>query len=331
MSQTSRRGRVLAVILGLALLEISVPAVAQQARNPAVAEALFEEAQRLVKAGDYAQACPKFKQSYEADPAGGTLLNLADCYEREGKTALAWSSFREARVVALREGRTDRVTFADERLKALEQRLSRLTIVVISDRAPGQTVSLDGVPLGETAWGVALPVDPGRHELRSEAPGKQPFVIAFDVTGPGEAQEVAVPALANASAGTKTTPAQDSPAATESGGSNTLGWVLLGGGVVAIGAGSYFGLQAMSRWDERNELCADGCTQKAKDAGDEAQTNATISTVGFGVGLAAVAVGSYLLLSSGKEAPPASARNHRVDLVPALGKNVAGLSLRGDW
>ncbi|HVJ19119.1 MAG TPA: hypothetical protein VM686_27055 [Polyangiaceae bacterium] len=312
------------------MIEFSVPAVAQEARNPAVAEALFEEAQQLVKAGDYEKACPKFKQSYEADPAGGTLLNLADCYEREGKTALAWSSFREARVVAQREGRNDRVAFADERLKALEQRLSRLTIVVISDRAPGQTVTLDGVTLGETAWGVALPVDPGRHELRSEAPGRQPFVIAFDVAGPGDKHEVEVPPLAS-------TPAErtdSAPVAEKAGGSssNTLGWVFLGGGVVAVGAGSYFGLQAISRWDERNDLCAGGCTEDAKEAGDDAQTSATISTVGFGVGLAAIAVGSYLLLTSGKEAaPPASARARRFDLFPALGKDAAGLSLRGDW
>ncbi len=323
-------------MFAFALAEFSVPAAAQQdARNPAVAEALFEEAQRLAKDGDFENACPKFKQSYDADPAGGTLVNLADCYERQGKTALAWSTFREARLVAQREGRKDRVAFCEERLKKLEGTLSRLTITVVSDHSPGQIVTLDGVALGETAWGVALPVDPGKHELRAEAPGKQPFVIAFEVSGSGSTHEVEVPPLANEPSAKQPAqaPANEEPRASgsASGGTNTLGWVVLGGGVVALGVGSYFGLQAISHWDERNALCESGCTEKAKDEGDQAQTSATISTIGFGVGIAAVAVGSYLLLSSGKEKPAASARSRQISLLPALGDRAAGLSLQGDW
>jgi hypothetical protein len=326
----ARQAGARATFVALAVLASSLPAFAQNARNPAVAEALFEEAQTLVKAGNYDQACPKFKQSYDADPAGGTLVNLADCYERQMRTALAWSTYREARLVAQREGRDDRVAFCDERLKALEGRLSRLTVTVSPERSTGQTVTLDGVPLGEAAWGVALPVDPGTHELRSEIPGKEPFTITFDISGPGVTQEVTIPALTDAPS--------NKPGATDPGdeqargrGSNTMGWILVGTGAVALGAGTFFGLRAMSRWDERNTLCEGGCNQEAKDRGDEAQTSATVSTIGFGVGLAAIGVGTYLLLSSGGEAPAKSARKRGWQVSPEVGSSAAGLSVRGGF
>src|ERR1700730_549602 len=92
------------------------------ARNPAAAQALYDEARQLVSAGDFAHACPKFKESYRIDPGGGTLLHLADCYEKQGKTALAWSTFKEALVAAQRDGRADRVEFASTNLGSLEGR-----------------------------------------------------------------------------------------------------------------------------------------------------------------------------------------------------------------
>src|SRR5262245_16290948 len=83
-------------------------------RHPAAAQALFDEAQKRVAAGDYEQACPKFKASYALDPGGGTLLNLADCLEKQGRTASAWSTFKDALVLARRDGRSERVEYAQQ-------------------------------------------------------------------------------------------------------------------------------------------------------------------------------------------------------------------------
>src|SRR5688572_1853214 len=81
-------------------------------KNSAAAQALYDEARRLVAQRNYDAACPKFKESYELEPGGGTLLNLADCYELQGKRALAWSTFKEALVTAQRDRRDDRVEYA---------------------------------------------------------------------------------------------------------------------------------------------------------------------------------------------------------------------------
>src|SRR6185369_6195525 len=128
---------------------------ANASTNAAGAEALYEEARGLMKQGNFERACPKFKQSYDLDPGGGTLLNLAECYERQGKLASAWSTFKEALVVAQRDGRSERVDYAKKHLAIVEPKLSKITIEVAKEaNVPGLTVTLDGAPLNAAAWGV---------------------------------------------------------------------------------------------------------------------------------------------------------------------------------
>lgn len=305
-------------------------------KNPVAAQALYDEARKLVDAGNLEAACPKFKASYELDPGGGTLLNLADCYEKQGKLALAWSTFKEALVAAQRDGRTERIDFANQHISKLEGRLAHLTVNVSENaRAAGLIIQIDGAALAEQAWGVAMPVDPGQHVVRAEAPGKQPFETTLEAAAGSSAGEtVEIPALAAvADAGVSGggVAAGDSTASGGSGSRRTLGWVVGGVGVVSLGVGGYFGLRALSRWSDRNNACAGGCTPEAKVAGDEAGTAATISTVGFGVGLVGIGVGTYLLLSSGGEKEAAHDVGSKVTWVPVATQDGAGLLVRSTW
>ena len=312
-------------------------------KNAVAAQALYDEARQLATAGKFEQACPKFKASYELDPGGGTLLNLADCYEHQGKTAQAYATFKDALDAARRDRRNERVEFATQHLADLEKKLSRLSVAVPeAARASGLQVTVDGTALDAAAYGVALPVDPGSHLIRAEAPGKAPFEKSVDVPSTSAKLEVEVPPLAD-QAGAPAAAAADaasSPASADVGAGSsgtptvrTLGFVAGGLGIVAVGVGSFFGLRAMNRWDARNAACQGGCTADAKTAGDDAQQAATISTVGFGVGVAALGAGLVLILtsSSSKERTPPSAHVGRLEVGLLSGRDGAGLSLGSKW
>ena len=317
--------------------------------NPAVAEALYEEGRALMKQGKLDQACPKLKQSYDLDPGGGTLLNLAECYEKQGKLASAWSSFNEARAQAQREGRPERVEYAKKHIAAIEPKLSKITIDVPSDAAvPGLSVLLDGAELGSAAWNVGVPIDPGTHELSASAPNKTSYDKKFEVAASSPSTTLSIPKLEDAPVAASAAPVRPVDQDTEkkpvpseasaSNGSRTVGYVLLGAGVVGIGVGSYFGLHAFSKWNERKDDCAHGCTPDAKTAGDAASSAALVSDIGFGVGLIAAGVGTYLILSSKHSSEGGAAtrqplrRAHAsVQLVPVLGSGVGGLWLRGSY
>jgi hypothetical protein len=280
--------------------------------NPAAAQALFEEAQRRVAAGHYEQACAKFKASYSLDPAGGTMLNLADCLERQGRFASAWSTFKDALVQEQRDGRGERVTFAEEHIRALEGKLAYLTIEVpAAANAQELSIEVDGTPLASAAWGTPLPVDPGEHVVRARAPGYAPFEQTVSIgTERGAKQTLELPPLqADVAAATAPAPVgiESSTGVEDAGASRyparTWGYVTGAAGVVALGMGSYFGLRAFSLWDDRQKQCVGGCSDEAKKAGDDAGDAATVATVGVTGGLLLLAAGTAMIFYSSDVEP----------------------------
>jgi len=68
------------------------PARAQSAE----AEVLFREGKRLMKEGKLAEACDKLEASDRLESSIGTLLNLADCREKNKQLVSAWLAFHKA-------------------------------------------------------------------------------------------------------------------------------------------------------------------------------------------------------------------------------------------
>jgi len=327
----------------IAVSFIAGSVAAQSSTKVAGAEALYEEARSLMKQGDFERACPKFKQSYDLDPGGGTLLNLAECYEKQGKFASAWSTFKEALVVAQRDGRSERVDYAKKHLAVVEPKLAKITIDVATEaNEPGLTVTLDGNPLGAAAWGVGMPVDPGTHQVAASAPNKIRFEKAVVIESgstrleiPRLADEESKAAPVAVDTDTEKKPVTDE--AKPGNGRRTAGFVIGGVGVVALGVGGYFGLRAFSKWGDREDNCVGGCNSAAKAAGDDAKSAATISNIGIGVGLVAVGVGTYLVLSSKPGGEPSASKGQSlrrvatVRVLPTVGPTGGGFLLQGAY
>nr|HMR07313.1 hypothetical protein [Polyangiaceae bacterium] len=103
-----------------------------RAEEPAAAQAAFDDGKRLVEEGRLERACAKFAESQRLDPAGGTLLHLADCYDRAEKTASAFHTYGAALAQARKDGRGDREQAAKDRLERLGPRMSLIRIDVPS-------------------------------------------------------------------------------------------------------------------------------------------------------------------------------------------------------
>jgi hypothetical protein len=289
-----------------------------EASRQAAAEALFQEARSLMGEGRVAEACPKFAESNRIDPGIGVLFFLGDCYERNGQTASAWVTFRNAGAAAKAANQTDRERHAWERTAALESRLSKVTIVVPeSARAPGLQVRWDDVAVGRALWGSPLPVDPGSHKLLVTAPGRQNHERELQIQPGPNVSKIEVPELRalveprsaapakSPSPERNAPPAKDArPSGREPLGTQRLAAIGLGGaGLIGIGIGAFFGLKTISRWQDAKSHCQGSgeplkCDERGVELRDSAHTAGTISTIAFSAGGAALAAGAVLWLTT---------------------------------
>jgi hypothetical protein len=332
---------------------LAAPRVARaqvSAEEKATAEAVFEEGMRLIKQGNFAEACPKFEMSQRVEPAVGTMLYLAECYENTNRTASSWAMFREAASLAETSNQVERMKTAQARAKRLEPRLAWLTIDVPKDAAlPGLQLRRNGVLVSSELSGTATPVDPGEVLVEASAPGHLPFSTKVKVAAKGRVS-VTIPALQPspavppvAAAAVVTQPesappvAANPPATQAAPAASTLPapapveqrspipWIVGGAGVAALGVGTYFGLTAISNADKARELCPNGqCHDEAgQTAADHAHTQATISNVSFILGSAAVATGVVLYFTLPTK------QSTQVGLLPMADRSSLGLTLRG--
>lgn len=286
--------------------------------NTAIAQALFQEARAKLSAATNAEsveaACALFVESERLDPAPGTLLNLAVCHERQGRTATAWAEYQDVIAQSRRERNPERERIAQDRIAVLEPRLCRISLVLpSSDASAGVEIRLDAVPLGREAAALAIPIDPGLHVLEVWAPGRRPWSRAI---GPfeneGETQLIEVPALERDVA--LTAVAQPPPPAGRASGDvalgghppqaeaapasgRRLGYAFAATSLLALGSTAYFGVEARTNWNLRNHHCLGGsCDQSAVEAGRRAQTFAWLANGSAAVGILAAGVAAYELL-----------------------------------
>lgn len=302
-----------------------------QQRDPAAAQALFDEARALMQAKRFAEACPKLVESQRLDPGIGTEFRLADCHEQQGKTASAWAGFLDVASLAGASGQIEREKAARARAGRLEPRLPHLVIMVpAGSRVPGLEVRRDGTGVGEAQWGSSVPVDPGDHEITVTAPGRRAYSGTVSLregapttfTVPALEPERGEPAVASSPAAPPAAAPVASPPATAPAppgavaetppapsGSSGPGFAVIGLGslgIVGLLVGTTFGVMASSKYDDSKKACNPSnenlCSQHGVDLRDTAFTFGNVATAGFIVGGVALAGAATLwLTSSGSE------------------------------
>ena len=294
----------------LAIGGVSLPreVAAQTTADVVTAQGLFDDARALMDKGQYAAACPKLEESQRLDPGGGTLLNLAACYEHQGRLASAWSRFLEAASVSKTAGNADRESAARERAAQLAPRLPRILIHVTADTASGLEVRRNGSVVGRAQWGTAIPADPGSHSISAAVPGKTPWKTTV-VLKEGTTTTIAIPDVTSPSAGAPGTKGEGvtsqqradvAPAeGTSRSGLGTQRIVALtagGIGVAGLVVGTVFFFQSKSKHDESQEHCtgADCRDQIGVDLSNQAKQAGDVATAAYVVGAVGLAAGAVL-------------------------------------
>ncbi len=301
-----RRNR-LPIRISIAVTSASLLALAADARaQSAEAQARFDDGARLMKAGKLDEACAAFETSNRLEPRAGTLLRLGECREANHQLAAAWSAYQDALTKA-----TDpkKKAFATGRIKALEPRLSHLTLnVPASARATGLEIKRDGAVVDPGLWNVAVPVNGGDYAITASAPGHVAWRTSASVPIEHAQITVDVPPLADSPASPapppETTPAPpprvEPPVAH---GTFTarrkIALGVLGGSVAATVVGVVLGSSAYSKRDQAYALCPDPaafCAQsgEANSLISTAHSRAIEADVSFGVAAAAAAVAGVL-------------------------------------
>ncbi|MBW2522937.1 MAG: hypothetical protein JRI23_02115 [Deltaproteobacteria bacterium] len=324
--------------------------------DSAAAQVLFDDGVKLRKEEAYEQACPKFAESHRLDPQLGTLMNLADCYEKWGKTASAWISFVEAEGIA-RKKKDRRARIARKRAEGLEGRLQKMQLEV-AERPEGLKITRNGAEVRPPMWGSELPVDPGEHVIEATAPGYETWSTTVTVSEGDELAVVEVPVLEESSNDDPSEGAGEGTGATdgpdEAAGEGPHMPLLVSGiaagvvGLGGIGAGVGLGLMSTAKNDESLEHCRPEdpnlCDPEGVELRDEARSLETGTIVAYVAGGAVLATGvvlvalAFVMGDGDEEAETAGADGARrraaasgpgLELLPSAGPEGAGVLLRG--
>jgi hypothetical protein len=260
----------------------------------------------------------------------GQLVEAREAYLKVAKEELASDvpkAFRQAQAEARAE------------LEALEPRVPRVSVVVQGAGELPVRVMMNGTQVPDGLVGVPRPLNPGNYEFQAFAEGarshpsslvlresaKETVVLTLQVTNTA----APAPAAATTAAATPATEPQDT-GHKEGGGPSGMriaSYVSLGVGVVGIGAGTVFALNASSKRSEADDICGSGSCppdrrDEIEDLDSQADSAQTMSIVGFVVGGVGIATGVTLfVLSSNEKKTGASIR-------PWIGLNSAGVSGR---
>ena len=291
-------GPALALLSALSLLAPS--ASAQQApptQSSAETKLHFQRAVKLYSEEDYRGALVEFKRAYELSNNYVILYNLGQTQFQLRDYASALSAFEKYLANGGSQIATARRQEVEKDLDDLRGRVARITIEV---SVAGANVSVDDVVIGKSPLPGPVTVSTGARKLSATKEGLPSVTRTIEIAG-GDKATVKLDFPVPASAPAPSLPKSEQPAPPD--GVSPLAFVGFGVAVVGVGVGATFGILALGTKSDLDARCPDRvCPTDAQGTGDTLSTQATLSTIGIGVGILGAAVGTYFLLTGGASA-----------------------------
>jgi hypothetical protein len=268
----------------------------------------FGQALALQTAGDWAGALALLKDVAAVKSTPQVRFNIALCEEKLGRLVAALGDYELAAADARAERAEQVAEEVEARLENLRQRIPKLT-VKRGAGAEAAIIAVDGVSVGDQVIGMPMPTDPGPHTVEAKAPGFKPFRKSVRVA---EQQSETIEITLDAE---PPPPVALGPAGARSEGRSRLpGYVIGGIGVASLGASAvFFGLRAGTISDLDKACPERQCQPSSQSDIDAGKMYTTVANVTLAVGVAAVAGGLVLVLTSGPSSEPS------VALAPAPG------------
>jgi hypothetical protein len=300
-------------------LAVALSPLTAQGDTPKKADDLFKQGIAKMKEGDFEAGCPLLADSLAIDYGMAAEFRLAECYEKQGKTASAWRSFRSVQGAAEKAKQRARARVAQKRADKLEAQLHRLTIKVPSSirGLNGLQLLLNDQPIPSDRWGKARAIDPGKHVLSVRAPGYKDWTTTLNTSPTSKTQTVHLPQLELKASPKPQVQRPATPPAEKKLNSRWVGGLVAGGGgILVMGVGGVLGLIAKSSYDSAGERCTDnGCNAEGLTIRDKARTTGLVGSILVGVGAAATATGAILWITAPRYDEPTSA----IGIAPTLG------------
>lgn len=291
------------------LLSFSSPGQAQTPEEKTAARAAAEAGTAALRKGRYDEAIRLIRRAEAAFHAPTHLLLLAEAQEKKGDLV-------ESREILLRVKHETLAMDAPEafrhakqesskRLQALEPRLPKVTVHLDAENSDGVAVLVDDKRLPAAAVGIPYPVNPGKHTIVAKAGELVSAPVEVELAeGQSESislklelvreENTAAPATASEP---EESPAQQ-PDQTATGADPDRRWMIYTGfgvGLAGVAMGTVTGVLALNK---NKSLTGDGgscvdnlCPVDAESDVNQAKTMGTLSTVGFAVGGAGIALG----------------------------------------
>ena len=318
----------------VACFAFGAPSVAHaegdDASETAAARTLAIEGVKLAQTGDCQNASDKLERAEKLKHSPIVLRYLGECQVKLGRWVEGSESLRKLLREPLPENPSPALTEAYESgadtLRDVKPRIPSMKIMLTAPADAGYSLKVDGKVLASSVVGVALPADPGEHEVEVTAPGFLPASSRLKLTPnsaamvelklerdpkalllapPKAAEHFATPPASLAPKGERAEPA---PSARGASTGKVLGWVSYAVAAGGLG-GIAFGDSAMRDEKALRASCPGRvCTADQKDALDFAKTKGTLSTIGFAVAGGGAILGSVLLLTSSGSSSSGAAR-----------------------